>query len=143
MKNYAAGDPVGNNSQPIRQAPAPFKAVAATMSENATVSALRTLNVNATAIEVATQGTPALIRWIPAGNTDPSVFGNASIMNFDHVIPSNTVRRFVIPVGAEGYSGAASVSSAAIENGLFRQVAYKTNGIASVFLSEYGSSNSY
>lgn len=141
--NYAKGKPVGNNNLPFYDSPPAVKAVVSRMSENAATSSTITVSQNSTALEIATQGTPALLRWITTSDTDPSVFGNASIMNYDHVIPANTVRRFVIPIEVNNPQGYSSMVGANIENGLFRRFAWRTQGAASVFSTEYGSSNSY
>lgn len=144
MLNYARGIPVGNNQMPASyDAPPAVKAIARYLDENGAVSSVITLTQNTTAIEISTQGNAALMRWIASGDPEASVFGNASIMNFDHAIPPNTVRRFVVPVEgfqATGYSSQMGVNR---QEGLYQRVAYATQGVASVAFSEYGSSNSY
>lgn len=147
-QNYAAGAPQGDRGPFLGAlSVAPLKAIASYADENGLASSVITLTHNTTAIEVSTQTQPALIRWIATSDTEGSVFGNASVMNFDHVIPPNTVRRFVVPVesGVNTTFGATitSVQGQNREYGLFRRVAYGTTAIASVFLAEYGKSNSY
>ena len=121
--------------------PAPFKAIARYADENGVVSSVVTLTQDTTAIEIAAQSAPAIMRWIGTADTEASVFANASIQSFDHVVPPNTVRRFVVPV--ESVVQTQSIQGANRANGLFRRVAYGTTTAASVFLAEYGSSNSY
>lgn len=143
-QNYARGIPMGNNQMPAGyQTPPAIKAVVARMSENAGTSSVITVSMNTTAIEIATTGTLALVRWISAGDTEASIFGNASVMNYDHAIPANTMRRFVIPIEVNNPQGYSSQVGANIENGLFRRFAWRTQGVASVYSTEYGSSNSY
>jgi hypothetical protein len=142
-KNYPAGKPMGNNSVPMYDSPPAFKAISRFLRENAVASSVVTLTHNTTAIEITTQTAPTLIRWIATGDTEASVFGNASIMTFDHVIPAATNKRFVVPVEIQYTGVPGSMVGANIGNGLFRRVAYVTQGIASVALAEYGSSNSY
>lgn len=147
-KNYAAGGGIGDNGLPVKaNNPAPFKAIATYADENGAASSVITLTQNTTAIEIAAQSAPALMRWVGTADSEASVFGNASIMNFDHVIPANTVRRFVVPIesGANTTFGATitSVQGQNREYGLFRRVAFASNGISSVYLTEYGKSNSY
>lgn len=146
-KNYAAGTPVGDNQMPIYGSPAPFKAVARYAKENATVSSVVTLTQDTTAIEVATAGLPGIIRWVPTTDTEASVFANASIQSFDHVIPANTVRRFVVPIesGTNTTFGATitSVQGQNREYGLFRRLAFASTGVSSVYVAEYSKSNSY
>lgn len=147
-KNYAAGMPVGDNQMPVSfNTPAPFKAIATYLDENGLASSVLTLTQNTTAIEVGTQGTAAIIRWVATGDTEASVFGNASIMNFDHFIPPNSIRRFVVPIeSAVNTTVGATITSVQGQNreyGLFRRVAWASQGIASIALMEYSKSNSY
>lgn len=147
-KNYAAGIPMGNNQTPMVGSPAPFKAVKQYLSENATVSSVITLTQDTTAIEVAAGAAPVALRWVyvaDASGPATSVIAVAgATANFDHMVPQNEVRRFVVPIelinNAEGYG---SVVGQRVANGLFARVALKTQGIASVAVTEYGSSNSY
>ncbi len=140
-KNYAVGKPVGNNSVPFYDSPPPYKAVIARMSENAVASSVITLSQNTTALEIGTQGTGVLIRWVPTTSTDPSVFGNASVMNYDHFVPPNTMKRFIIPIEVNNAQGYGSFVGANIENGLFRRFAWATPVAASVYSAEFGNSN--
>lgn len=133
---------------PISQnTPAPYKAIATYLDENGAASSVLTLTHNTTAIEIGTQGTAAVMRWIATSDTEGSVFGNASIMNFDHFIPPNSIRRFVVPIeSAINTTFGATITSVQGQNreyGLFRRIAYATQGIASVALTEYSKSNSY
>lgn len=145
MQNYAKGQPMGNNQLPLYDCPPAVKGIARYVSENATVSSVITVGANTTALEIGTGGTAAVMRWVATSDTEASIVAIAgATANFDHIIPANTVRRFVIPVevnaSAEAYGSAVGTN---IANGLFRRVAWKTQGIASVLLTEYGSSNSY
>lgn len=149
-KNYAKGIPMGDNQVPFFESPPPVKAIVATMSENATASSIFALSDNTTAVEIATQGTAAVIRWFSNNDYQTSV-GNRSVIaiagstaNYDHIIPSNAVKRFIVPIEIQKSVGAnASFMGARVENGLYTYLAWKTQGIASVFLTEYGSSNSF
>lgn len=142
-RNYAAGKPTGNNQIPFYDSPPPFKAISRFLRENGVVSSVVTLTHDTTAIEITTQTAPALIRWIATGDSEASVFGNASIMTFDHMIPAATNTRFVVPIEIQYVGVPGSMVGANIGNGLYRRVAYVTQAIASVALAQYGSSNSY
>lgn len=147
-QNYARGIPMGNNQMPASyQAPPAVKAVKQYLSENATTSSVVTLTMNTTAIEVAAQSAPVALRWVyvaDAATAATSVIAIAgTTANFDHIVPQNMVRRFVVPIEVNNPQGNGSMVGANIENGLFRRLAYKTQGIASVAVTEYGSSNSY
>lgn len=154
-KNYAGGTPTGDNGLPIfgADSPAPYKAVAQYLDENGSASSVISLTHNTTAIEIATQGTPAVMRWVPTTET-AAVSPFASIIaiagataNFDFFVPANSVRRFVVPIetGVNTTVGATitSVQGQNREYGLYQRVAYATQGVASVVLTEYGKSNTY
>ncbi len=143
-KNYAAGTPVGNNQVPLFNSPAPHKAVEQYYSGNANASSVITLTANTTAIEIAAAGTPVVMAWISRTDTTASVVANPTTSaNFDHIVPANTVRRFVVPIEVQQAQGYSSFVGANVDNGLYQRVAFKTEAIASVYVSEFGSSNSY
>lgn len=142
-QNYSRGIPMGNNQIPHFNSPPAVKAIVSRMSEDASVSSVITMSANTTAIEIGTTGTGALLRWVGTGVTDPSVFGNASVMNYDHFIPANTNKRFIVPIEVNNPQGYSSQVGLNIENGLFRRYAWRTQGVASVYSNEYGNSNSY
>jgi hypothetical protein len=145
-QNYAAGTPVGGNQVPLYGSPAAFKSVQEFYSPNAVASSVVTLSQNTTALEIAAGGTPVIMRWVPTTDTAASVVA-VGTPNFDHVIPANTVRRFVVPIetGVNAMAG-ATVTSFVGQNreyGLYQRVAYKTEAAASVYVAEFGNSNSY
>jgi len=139
--NYAKGKPVGNNAVPFFDSPPAVKALVARLIENAVVSSVITFGHNTTSLEVVGTAQPTLLRWIGTADTEASV----TAVNYDHVIPPNTVRRFVIPIEGANAGGApnASIVGQLYANGLFRRCAIKTPILASVYSSEYGNSNSY
>lgn len=144
-KNYAAGHPMANNNYPVINAPAPYEAIAQYVNENATASSVISFTDNTTSIEIGTVGTAAVMRWVSAADSQASVVAIAgATANYDHLIPANTYRKFVLPIevtnNAQGYS---SMVGARVSNGLYARAAIKTQGIGSVLLTEYGSSNSY
>ncbi len=144
-KDYAAGHPMGNNQYPIINAPAPYEAIAQYVNENATASSVLSLSDNTTAIEIGTGGTAAVMRWVSSSDTQASVVAIAgATANFDHLIPANTYRRFVLPIEVQNNSqGYSSQVGQRVAFGLYGRVAVKTQGVGSVLLSEFGSSNSY
>lgn len=142
--NYSRGKPIGNNNVPQYDIPPAIKAINRYTGENATNSSVISLTNDTTAIEIGAGGTAIIMRWVLATDTQASVVSAAAGSNFDHMIPANTVRRFVVPIEVQNNSqGYSSMVGANVSNGLFQRVAYKTQGIASVLLTEYGSSNSY
>lgn len=119
----------------MQEFPSPKLAIQVNASENATVSSVTNLSHNTTSLEVGTLGTGAVIKWITTSNTNASVITAAATANYDHLIPPNVVRRFVVP--RESVGNPQSVQGVNRANGLYQRVAVKTLGIASVFLSEY------
>lgn len=149
-QNYARGIPMGNNQMPASyNAPPAVKAVVATLTENGTVSSMFGLSPNTTAVEISTAGVSAAFKWVTAANASASVAATSVIAvaggsaNYDHIVPPNTMRRFVVPIEVNNPQGYSSQVGANIENGLFRWIAWKSLGIGSIYGSEYGSSNSY
>lgn len=149
VQTYAAGAPQGDRGPFLGALSiAPLKAIARYTSENATVSSVITLTENTTVVEVTAQGVPAVIRWIATSDTEASVIGIAGgTSNYDHVVPVNSARRFVVPIESQANvaTGATitSMVGANREFGLFRRVAWKSQGIGSVLMTEHGKSNSY
>jgi hypothetical protein len=148
-QNYAAGTPVGGNQVPLYGSPAAFKSVQEFYSPNAVASSVVTLSQNTTALEIAAGATPVIMRWVAIADgtgAQTSVIA-VGTPNFDHVIPANTVRRFVVPIetGVNAMAGATTTSFVGQnrEYGLYQRVAYKTEAAASVYVSEYGNSNNY
>lgn len=144
-QNYARGKAVGNNNVPFFDSPPPVAAIATNMREAGAASSILILNQNTTAIEVAATGGDAYIKWLTQATVDSSVAGTSVISaagtaNFDHAITSGTIRRFVVPIATIPASH-TSVQGANRLNGLYPNVAYR--GIASVAVTQYGSSNSY
>ena len=143
-RNYAKGQPVGDNQVPMFLAPPEVKAIEQYTSENATASSVITLTENTTAIEIAAGAATAFMAWIPTTDTTASVIAIAgATANYDHVIPANTVRRFVVPQESTPNQGTSSMVGDNRAYGLYRRVAYKSAGIGSVMATEYGKSNSY
>lgn len=149
-KNYAMGSPMGNNQVNFTtEAPPAIKAIATTVRDAISpASSITTLTVNTTAIEVLASGGTGYIRWMSQTLVDSSVAGTSILAtgaaNFDHAIPANTVRRFVVPISiqnnSEGYGSAVGANTA---NGLFRNVATTGTLTSILAITQYGSSNSY
>lgn len=119
----------------MQQFPSPIPAQSATVSENGAVSSIVNLGHNTTSLEVVTLGTAAVMKWITTGNTSGSVVAVAgATANYDHVIPPNAIRRFVVP--RETVGNPQSVQGVNRSNGLYQRVAWQTLGVASVFLSQ-------
>lgn len=142
MSAYAKQLPLDKGRTPMQEYPAPFKALARYTGENATASSVISVSHDATAIEVAAVGGAAAIRWVPRTET-AAVSPFASIItiagttsNYDHVVSSGTVRRFVIPKETTNEPVGSVVGINRLE-GLYQRVAVKSVGIASVMTTEY------
>jgi len=114
--------------------PPAFLSLQDNYSENNVVSSVITFNDNTSVIEVAAIGGPAAIKWIATGNTNPSVITAVATIDLDHVVPTNTVRKFVIPIETQGSASVVGINKQA---GLYNRMAVKTFGIASVITSQY------
>jgi len=136
--NYTPGVPIGNNGAPMTSQVAPIPAVNRYSSENASASSVISLTSITSAIEIAAVGGPAVVRWIKTSDTQASVVSAASGANFDHVIPTGTFRRFVVPIEVNPTTNNATGSLGTNPaNGLYQRVAYKSIGTASVLATEY------
>lgn len=119
---------------------ASIKAVYA--SENASASSVITLTEDTTALEIITIGaaaTAGVMRWVSsvaAFGAATSVISAAGTANFDHVLPNNTTVKLAVPIEFQA-TNPQSVQGANRLNGLYRRVAIKSIGVASVLLTEY------
>lgn len=132
--NYAKKLPRDSGNEPMQDFPPNVLAVQRYASENASVSSVITLSDNTSSIEVAAVGGPAVVKWIAQGNTNPSVFSAVATANYDHVVPANLVRKFVVPIERQGVSSIVGIN---VQAGLYNRVAVKSIGVASVLTSEY------
>lgn len=135
MLSYAEPQPIDQNSNVMIGYPSPFPANVSWTSENATTSSVLNLSVNTTVVEIAPINTAVAIKWITTGNTNPSVVTTAAGANFDHLVPSATYRRFVVPRETQGAAG--SIQGINPQNGLYQRLAIKSLGISSVLTTEY------
>lgn len=135
--NYAKPLPRDKNDTPLQGFPAAVPALASYDGENASTSSVMTLTQDTTAIEIAANGGPAVMKWITQTDTTASVISATSGANYDHVIAKDTIRRFVVPREVSSATGYGSVMGMNRQEGLYRRVAVKSTGISSVMSSEY------
>lgn len=131
---YAVPLPNDKNGNPLQGIPSPKVANTRYGSENGTASSVMTMTDNTTVVEIAAIGGPAVMRWVAASDTQASVISAVATANFDYVIPSATMRRFVVPIESVGVSSVVGINPQA---GLYRRYAVKSIGVASVLSSEY------
>lgn len=137
---------MGNNNVGMTGQVAPYPATIAYASENAAASSVVTLTSMATALEITVVGgsvagggaASAVIKWIKTTDTQASVVAAAVGANFDHVVFSGSVRRFVVPIETNpntfNSTGSLGPNPA---NGLYQRIAWKTTGNASILATEY------
>lgn len=138
--NYAKRIPIDEQNNPMQEYPAPFKALARYNTNNATVSSVITLTDSTTVVEITAPGADVAVRWVPAtegagGAPFASVISQGASINLDHLVPRNTVRRFVVPV--EGI-GTSSIVGANVANGLYKRVAVMSAvAVSSILVLEF------
>lgn len=134
MARYSKPVAVDKNGNTLDSQPLPWKANTTVVSENGAVSSVITMNDNTTDIEISGVGAPVVIRWIPRGDTAASVVSAAGTANYDAIVSSGGIRRFIVPIEQLGTS---SLVGANIANGLYNRVAWKSLGIGSIYSTQY------
>lgn len=133
--NYARNLAKDESGQPMQNHNAPLKALAISSSTNVSVSSVITVTDNTTALEVATVGGPAVLRWVPSTDTAASVIASGAGANYDHVIPTNMYRRLVIP---QERAGVSSIVGRNVQAGLYKRYAIiGAGGPSSVLTAEF------
>ena len=142
--NYLPNLPRDKGDQPMQHFATNASVKAIYASENASASSVITLTHDTTMIEIAVlAGTSSLIsagamRWVTSvagSDASTSVITAAATRNFDHIIPNNTVLKVAVPIETNPQTG--SVQGINRELGLYRRVAIKSIGVASVLLTEF------
>lgn len=134
--NYAPKLPRDKTDEVMQEYPPVKKALARYAPENSSTSSVISVSHDTTALEIAAITTPAAMRWVAASDTQASIITIAGgTANFDHIIPSGTVRKFVIPI--ETNPQVTSVQGVNREIGLYQRFAIKSIGVGSVLSTEY------
>src|SRR3990167_1476730 len=130
MGNYASKIPIDKGGVPVDGLPAPLTAKAI-YKATAVASSVITLTDNTTVLEVGAKvgGTNSggiVIKWIRTTDTVASVISStivapSSVANFDHLIPSGQIRRFVVPKETGGVNSVVGIN---IQEGLYNRVAW-------------------
>lgn len=121
----------------MQEMPSPVPALTTTAAVTA-LSSVFTLNNKTTSIEVAAPNAAVAIKWIAVGAAQTSVISSfAGAVNFDHIIPAGSYRRFVVPRETQGIAGPALPNSV---HGLYQRLAAvpTTAAVSSVLVTEYG-----
>lgn len=147
MALYINRLPTDKANNVLQEFPAPVLSRARFIDENAVASSVISLHPNTTSLEVsAFGGQGAVIRWVPTTETAAAAGAKASVVssglgaNFDHYIPTGTVRRFAVPqeTGGVGPNGLAGSQLGSVY-GLYQRVARINAGAtaSSVILAQY------
>lgn len=145
MANYARKFAYDLSGEARIDAPPPYTALTAYMRENAVASSVISLNPNTVDIEISAVGQQSnsglVIRWIPLTETAAvgargSVVASGLGANFDHWIPGNSTRRFVVPKETQGQTAGGQIGSV---NGLYQRLAWINAGTvaSSILANEY------
>lgn len=135
--NYAKRLPYETGGSPMQDYPSPFKRQSQNYFEAglAQKSSVLSLTDNTVQIEVGTTNAPAILRWVPTTDGAAAPAGSVLTTNFDHYIPKDAVRKFVVPRESNG--AGPSIVGANVLEGLYKRVAVAclTNG--SILTTEY------
>ncbi len=116
-QNYAPLNPKDKSGETLQNYPAPLTAKVTTGSAPPAASSVYSFGSNTTEVEVTALNSSLAIKWGSA-----SVIAAAgATANFDHIVPVNQTRRFVIPQNTMG--GTSSVVGANALNGLYSTMA--------------------
>lgn len=138
--SYPKPIPVDANKSPMQAYPPARVALQSFGRHDLSTSSVITFNDNATNLEITASGnvlagSGVVIKWISTTDTTASVIATGATANFDHAIPANVTRTFVIP--REG-NATASLVGANVKEGLYRRVAWASSGgPASIFATTY------
>jgi hypothetical protein len=120
-QQYAARLPIDASGAPMQEYPSAKKALAR-YGAAAVTSSVVTLTDNTTSLEVgAISGGGVVMRWVTTADTQASIIATGANANYDHFIPADQVRRFVVPIEGPGVS---SIVGANKQNGLYNRVAW-------------------
>lgn len=119
-QNYSPSQARDKNNEPLFNYPQPLPAKALTVAVPPAASSVISFGANTTTVEVVALNGAIAMKWGPG-----SVVAIAgATANFDHIVPINTVRRFVIPQSVIGAT--SSVVGANALNGLYNSMAVIT-----------------
>ena len=141
MRNYSPVLPRDKNDEVKQNYVPPIIALTATNKENASASSILLLGHDTTEIEVAAVGQHIALKWLKQSVVDSSVAGTSVLTavataNFDHMVQTNTIKRFVVPIATNPQT--QSVQGVNRELGLYPAVAFKTfAGNGSVLTAQF------
>jgi hypothetical protein len=143
MNNPYSRIPIDRGGNVMQEYATIASVVAVYASENGATSSVITLTPDTTTVEIAAVGGTGVMRWVRTGDgtgAATSVVSAVGGANFNHVIPTANVRKFAVPIETT-YQAPSSMVGINIQNGLYRRVAYKTVGNASILVTEYAANS--
>ena len=129
--NYAPLNPKDKSGETLQNYPAPIPAKFVTNAAPPAASSVVSFGSNTTEIEITALNASLAIKW---GSGSVIAVAGATA-NYDHIIPVNSTRRFVIPVQSIGQVG--SVMGANAQNGLYSTIAVISVGSVIAGITEY------
>jgi hypothetical protein len=129
--NYPHLLPKDQSGETMQNYPAATVALQRTTAVPPAASSVITLNDRTTTVEISALNGAMAMKW---GSASVIAVAGATA-NYDHVIPINTVRRFVVPIQKIPDSG--SVMGANGANGLYSTIAVITMSSTLSAVSEY------
>lgn len=118
----------------MQQYPAPAIAKFVTAGAPPATSSVISFGSNTTTVEITALNASLAMKWGCKDN-NPSVIGSGTTANFDHIIPVNQTRRFVIPVNTGANS--SSIQGANAANGLYSTMAVIATSSVLTAINEY------
>lgn len=141
MSNYAPVIPRDKDNAVKDGYPPAKTALSRTTKENASTSSILLLGHDTTELEVAAVNQHVALKWMSQSTIDSSVAGTSVLTaagsgNWDNIVQTDTVRRFVVPIST--HNPGASVQGVNRQLGLYPAVAFKTTaGNGSVLTAEF------
>lgn len=130
MSSYAPNQARDKGEQPIVMVPAPIPSKQLTATAPTAVSSVISFGANTTMIEVTALNASLAFKWGSA-----SVIAAAgATANFDHIVPVNQTRRFVIPINSQGVP---SIVGANAQYGLYSTMAVIATASVLSAINEY------
>lgn len=114
--NYAQKLPMDRGGLDMQGYPPPFPSLQTSSYAPPSVSSVVSFTANTTVIEVTALNASLALKW-GSGSVISAAGGTA---NYDHIVPVNQTRRFVIPIQTQGTSSVVGLNTQA---GLYNSMA--------------------
>ncbi len=118
MYPYTKRIPLDQDGMKMQNLPPAFPAVQTSGYAPPAASSVITLSPNTTAIEITALNASLAIKWGP----NSVIAAAGATANFDHIIPVNQTRRFVVPQSVIGISMGGSVAGINQTAGLYNSL---------------------